>query len=121
MKEFIKIYSLQGCPYSIMGVKLLEKNNIDHKVIDISYNNKNKTKKENRMNTFPQIFYINNKDNKCKIGGYNNLNNLLDFNKQLKKKYRNMENMLTQEHSKYNLDRNDLVRILYFFNKKIKR
>ena len=62
-------YSLIGCPHSEASENLLKKYNIKCKIIKVKYKDKNKFKEENKMNTFPQIFYLNNNNKKIKIGG----------------------------------------------------
>ena len=70
----LEIYSLIGCPYSMKSEALLKLYNpIIHKV---EQNEKDKYKQQNNMNTFPQIFLLNN-NNKIKIGGYSDVKDLL--------------------------------------------
>ena len=76
----ITIYYLLGCPYSESAKKLVENYNLNHKIIEVTYENKNHYKKKNKMNTFPQIFLtrnINRRSVKFKIGGYNELEKYL--------------------------------------------
>ena len=70
----LEIYSLIGCPYSMKSESLLKlyKPNI-HKV---SQEEKDKYKQQNKMDTFPQIFLLNDQ-NKIKIGGYSDVKELL--------------------------------------------
>ena len=70
----LEIFSLIGCPYSIKAEALLKLYKpIIHKV---DQNDKDKYKQENNMNTFPQIFLLNDQK-KIKIGGYTDVKNLL--------------------------------------------
>jgi glutaredoxin len=71
----LKIYSLEGCPYSMNAEKLLKNNNIDFNLIKVSYDEKDHYKQLNKMNTFPQIFLETNQEN-IKIGGYSDLNDI---------------------------------------------
>ena len=66
MKLFI--YSLVGCGYSKEAVKLLTPYKPD--IITVSQEEKDKYKKMNKMDTFPQIFILDNNSNNIKIGGY---------------------------------------------------
>ena len=84
MTDYILIYSLIDCPYSESACKLLETNNIRHKVIKVHQNNKEKYKKENNMNTFPQIFHINNIQ-KTKIGGYDDIKKFIELKNKINK------------------------------------
>lgn len=72
MKLFI--YSLVNCPYSKEAVKLLTPYRPD--IITVSQEEKDKFKKMNKMDTFPQIFLFDDKIN-IKIGGYNDTIELL--------------------------------------------
>ena len=70
----IILYILEGCPYCIKSLQLLQNNNIKYKEIIVENNEEKELyKKQNGMNTFPQIFMQVNKDNFIKIGGYDNL------------------------------------------------
>ena len=68
----LKVFSLNGCGFSQNAEKLLNENNIDYSLIKIDYNEKESVKKQNNMNTFPQIFLETNND-KIKIGGFSEL------------------------------------------------
>ena len=48
------IYSLEGCPYSMKSESLLKL--YKPKIVKVSQLEKEKYKKQNNMNTFPQIF-----------------------------------------------------------------
>ena len=65
----IVLYVLKGCPYCNNALMLLKENNIKHKSIVVEDKDKEKYKKLNKMNTFPQIFINVNGDNYFKIGG----------------------------------------------------
>jgi glutaredoxin len=69
----IVLYVLKGCPYCNNALILLKENNIKHKAIVVEEKDKEKYKKLNKMNTFPQIFINVNGDNYFKIGGFNDL------------------------------------------------
>ena len=94
----LEIYSLIGCPYSIKSESLLKLYKpIIHK---ISQNDKDKYKQQNNMNTFPQIFLLDD-SKKIMIGGYSDVKNLLS------KIFKNKE---------INLDNNEEI-IKFFLNK----
>jgi len=69
----IVLYVLKGCPYCNNELMLLKENNIKHKAIVVEDKDKEKYKKLNKMNTFPQIFINVNGDNYFKIGGNDDL------------------------------------------------
>ncbi len=94
----LEIYSLIGCPYSMKSESLLRlyKPNI-HKV---SQEEKDKYKQQNSMETFPQIFLLDEND-KTKIGGYSDVKDLLS------KIFKN---------EKINLDNSEEI-IKFFLNK----
>ena len=74
-------YILDNCSYSAEAEKLLKKLKIKSTIINVpaDENIKNKIKKKNKMNTFPQLFIKNDNDdnnndaNKIKLGGYTEL------------------------------------------------
>jgi len=69
----IVLYVLKGCPYCNNALILLKENNIKHKAIVVEDKDKEKYKKINKMNTFPQIFININGNNYFKIGGNDDL------------------------------------------------
>ena len=69
----IVLYVLKGCPYCNNALMLLKENNIKHKAIVVEDKDKEKYKKINKMNTFPQIFINVNANNYFKIGGNDDL------------------------------------------------
>ena len=71
----LQIYSLIGCPYSLKSEETLKL--YKPKIFKVEQNEKDKYKKMNNMNTFPQIFLVDN-DIKIKIGGYDNMMDLLE-------------------------------------------
>lgn len=81
----IIIYVLEGCPYCNNSLKLLKDNKIKHKVIVVDPKDKEKYKKINKMNTFPQIFISAGKDTYLKIGGNDDFVETLDIVKKIMK------------------------------------
>jgi len=73
----LNIYSLNGCPWSKKAVETLKL--CKPEVINVSQEEKDKYKNMNKMNTFPQIFLVDENDinKKILIGGYNDLMVLL--------------------------------------------
>ena len=80
----IEIYSLIGCYFSqkaelmMMDFKLGDR----LKIIKVDYDEKEKYKKKNKMNTFPQIF-LKNGEKKYKIGGSDQLDNIIRIIKEI--------------------------------------
>jgi len=83
----ITAYILQDCYYSSMAENLLKKNKLKFSKISVPQDEtiKNKIKKKNKMDTFPQIFYQETKRSKiCKIGGYDDLTNYIEIKNIIK-------------------------------------
>lgn len=76
----IVLYVLESCPYCNNALQLLKEKKIKHKAIIVE--NKQETKeyykKQNGMKTFPQIFAQMDKDNFIKIGGHDDLVEVID-------------------------------------------
>ena len=68
----IVLYVLKGCPYCNNALMLL-KDNIKYKAILVEDKDKEKYKKINKMNTFPQIFINVDGNNYFKLGGNDDL------------------------------------------------
>ena len=81
----LEIYSLIGCYFSskaeYMVTDLKLKNKI--KIIKVKCEEKDKYKKKNNMDTFPQIFVVNGKK-RFKIGGSTDLENCLRIIDEIK-------------------------------------
>ena len=80
------LYVLEYCQYCDNALKALEENKIKYKkiIVENSEEAKKHYKKQSGMNTFPQIFIKVNKDNFLKIGGYNDLINIINECKKIK-------------------------------------
>jgi glutaredoxin len=74
------LYVLESCPYCNNSLQVLKENKIKHKSIIVknTEEEKNFYKKQNGMNTFPQIFLQVDKDNFIKIGGNSDLMEVFD-------------------------------------------
>jgi glutaredoxin len=75
------LYVLETCPYCNQALNVLNQNKIKYKsiVVENTEEAKRYYKKQNKMDTFPQIFIQESKDNFIKIGGYDNLMDLLNI------------------------------------------
>ena len=101
MKYELKVIVLENCPYSIAAVELLNNYKIKFQKIEVNHNNKEQFK-TSEINTFPQIYILNN-NKQLLLGGYSDLENItniinstknLDKIKQtLKKNYLNNKNI----------------------------
>jgi glutaredoxin len=84
MSYYINAYILEGCPYSMETKnKLKNKKDINIIIVKQDKEEKNKIKKENNMNTFPQIILVYN-NNKYIIGGNDDLKYLLEIKNDVK-------------------------------------
>jgi len=89
MSKF-KLYVLDGCPFCKRALDRIKSLGLDHESIIISHEQKEKYKIKHEMETFPQIFFIDNTNkNKTeyKIGGCDELETLLDIVKTIGEKY----------------------------------
>ena len=80
----IIIYSLIGCYFSQKAELTMVDFNLKNKIkiIKVKYEEKDKYKKLNNMNTFPQIFLLKDKK-KYKIGGADQLDNIIRIIKEI--------------------------------------
>jgi glutaredoxin len=81
----IVLYVLEGCPYCNNSLKLLKEYKIKHKAIVVQQDEKEYYKKRNKMNTFPQIFMMIDKDNFIKIGGNSDLVETIELSHNINK------------------------------------
>jgi glutaredoxin len=79
----IVLYVLEGCPYCINSLRLLKEYKIKHKSIVVHPSEKEFYKKQNKMNTFPQIFIMIDKDNFMKVGGNSDLEEVIRLSKDI--------------------------------------
>jgi glutaredoxin len=91
----IVLYVLETCPYCLLALKTLKENKIKHKSIIVKNTEEDKLfyKRQNNMNTFPQIFVQTNKDHFIKIGGYNELIDVFDQCNNIKKSNVSMDSI----------------------------
>jgi glutaredoxin len=103
MKYLLKSIILKNCPYSIALKELLDDLHISSKYINVTQETKYKYK-TNIIDTFPQVYIINNNNNtNILLGGYSNTKeiieiiNLRDLNiikSKLKKLYPQFDNKI---------------------------
>lgn len=94
-KEFIREYKLIGCWYSEQAESIL-KENPNNEIIEITAEQKDEYKRRNNMNTFPQIFYVYD-GQEYKIGGYDDLTNILKYIDSCKKMNEQKYNKIKDE------------------------
>ena len=81
----IILYVLKDCPYCNNALKILKDNKIEfNSIYPENIEQKELFKKQNKMNTFPQIFLKLDKDNYMKIGGCDNLIELINICNNIK-------------------------------------
>jgi len=99
----IVLYVLAGCPYCNRALQILEENKLKHKAIIVENTEEKKSfyKKQNKMNTFPQIFIKLRGDDFIKIGGCDNLIETLDYCKSIKSTDVSMEAIYHMYYSLY--------------------
>ena len=86
MSYFLKIIALENCGFSKKALDLLINNNIEHELVTINYNDKEKFK-TNNINTYPQIYLMKkNSKGHLLLGGYDKLNNFINVFKDIKNK-----------------------------------
>ena len=112
MKKSILIYSLEGCPYSQKAEKLLKYNNISHNVIKVYQEKKKDFIEKNKMETFPQIFYVNNGE-KILIGGCSELEQILKIKNKIKKNTQKYDKLINSKIS--DISKNLLIKVLTLF------
>lgn len=72
------LYTLSYCPYCHQALELLNERGLPYKYYDVTNEDKERIKDAHQMNTFPQIFYVTNKNKYYRIGGYTELKNLVN-------------------------------------------
>ena len=81
----IILYVLKDCPYCNNALRILKDNKIEfNSIYPENIEQKELFKKQNKMNTFPQIFLKLDKDNYMKIGGCDNLIELINICNNIK-------------------------------------
>jgi glutaredoxin len=82
----IILYVLETCPYCQNAIQELKNNKIKYKTIIVNNTeeDKNYYKKQNKMNTFPQIFMQVKKEEYMKLGGHDDLLEIIKISKQIK-------------------------------------
>ena len=109
---YIKIISLEGCPYSISAENLLTNMKIKHNLIRIKYNDCDKYITDD-IQTFPQIYLKkNNSKGSLLLGGYDDLKYSIDLFKGQKLNDNNINNFM----KKYNWSKKSVLRLIELYN-----
>lgn len=74
----IVLYVLESCPYCNNSLRILRERKLKHHPIIVKDEEKEFYKKQNKMNTFPQIFMEIDKDAYIKIGGNSDLEEIIN-------------------------------------------
>ena len=83
MSYFLKIIALENCRYSKKALDLLINNNIEHQLITIRSEEKEKFKTD-YINSYPQIYLMKKNNNgNLLLGGYQELNNFINIFKNI--------------------------------------
>ena len=69
----LKLISLQNCPYSEGAENFLKEKNIKFKLLKVNTENKENYKKH--MDTFPQLYFVDN-NNEILLGGFDSIREL---------------------------------------------
>jgi glutaredoxin len=82
----LQLFVLKGCPYCADSIDLVKKNKMTYKLVWVNDNQKDFYKKQNKMNTFPQILYKTSESSKSGtiIGGSTDLEQLVHSIKTIK-------------------------------------
>lgn len=108
----IKLISLNNCPYSISAEKFFKDKKIKIELVKINHNKKN-LYKNNKINTFPQIYLISSGKNHSKLlGGFNDIQDI--NNNVYKIDVDTCMNYLNKKYPKF--DRKEKLRIIQIFN-----
>ena len=108
---YLKIISLQGCPYSEAVEKLVKNNKIESKIIKINQYEKEKFKSSN-IDTFPQV-YLKKKysSGDLLIGGYATLKSYYDLvHANNKIDLESIKNKIMKDN--YNLSNKSILRLI---------
>ena len=107
----IIIYSLDGCLYSQHAINTLKYNNIDYQINHIDKDDKEYYKFTYNINSFPHILYLNKNNDKFKIGGNDDLNEILKIISDTKKN-KKFNIMIDIIQSKLLLDKKTTLQII---------
>ena len=94
---YLKLISLENCPYSEAANQLVNSNNIKSEIYIVKQKEKNKFK-TTKIRTFPQIYLKKkNSSGDVLIGGYSNLKSYFDDINNDKINITNMKNKIMNE------------------------
>lgn len=110
---YIKAIVLENCIYSNSAITLLKQHNIPSKIINVTYDVKDKYK-SNDIQTYPQIYLKkNNKKESLLLGGYDNLLNFIQNFKGKSLNNSKIENFLKNNNE---WSRKSLLRFIELIN-----
>ena len=109
--NYLKIISLESCPFSIADEKLLNEKDIKIELIKVNSSSKEKHKNKH-IKTFPQIYFITSKNKNILLGGYTDLN---EINQNVYKT--NLDESIKYLSKKYpKMSRKNKLRLIQLFN-----
>ena len=110
---YLKIISLNNCPYSDKAKIIINENKIPTKIINVDYENK-ELYKNNNINTYPQI-YLNKKGSKSNLllGGFTDLSESINNFKYLNS---NLDNYIINFMDKYKWSKKATLRFIQLIN-----
>jgi glutaredoxin len=76
LSKFV-MYVIEGCMFCEKSIKMIKETDFNHKIIVVNTNKKDFYKKAHNMQSFPQIFYHTKNGTVIKVGGSDDLENLL--------------------------------------------
>jgi len=104
---YLKVISLEGCPYSEAANNLVKNNNIRSEIVIVKHSEKEKFKTD-EINTFPQIYLKKrNSSGNQLIGGYTDIKSYYDLIHSSKNDLEIIKNKI-KEDNKYLSDRSIL-------------
>jgi glutaredoxin len=116
---YFKLVSLEGCPYSLAGEELFKNNKINHELIKVKYNEKDKFKTD-IISTFPQIYLKKKYSNgSLLVGGYDDIKSYYDIVNTSTKKSDNIisefKNIINKKID--NISEKSILRIIQLLSK----
>lgn len=112
---YLKIISLESCPYSEAVEQMLKNYSVQHKIKKVNTVTK-QNYKNSEIDTFPQIYLVNNKKSVL-LGGYTEMSNVYDTINSTN----NLNDILNKLNNKLSTkwSRKEKLRLIQILNKKL--
>jgi hypothetical protein len=112
---FLKVISLENCPYSNAALELIKNNRIQNNTTIISHSDKLKYK-TNKIDTFPQIYLSKyNKKETLLLGGYDSLSSFIAMFKGIPLSEQNINNFMNNNNT---WSKKAVLRLIQLINQK---